>query len=112
MPGLTVRAHLFRRVSDWRCCPYLTPSVRSWIIKVSNSTSGSNGLADRFPEVWLVWTPGEDFPKMHKSREKAIEQAEASARLHLGATIGMFKLTSVGSIKYPDSPLITGEMNR
>jgi hypothetical protein len=47
---------------------------------------------------------------MHVSREKAVEHADIVARMHVGTTIDLFKLKSVGNIKYPNSPLITGEM--
>jgi hypothetical protein len=47
---------------------------------------------------------------MHLSREKAKEQADFVARMHVGTTIDLFKLKSVGSIKYPSSPTISGEM--
>jgi hypothetical protein len=67
-------------------------------------------MSGGFPEVWFVWVPGEDAPHMHLSREKAKEQADIVARMHVGTTIDLFKLKSVGSIKYPSSPTISGEM--
>ena len=67
-------------------------------------------MAGAVREVWFVWVPGEDAPHMHLSRDKAKAQADMVARMHVGTTIDLFKLTSVGSIKYPSSPTISGEM--
>jgi hypothetical protein len=60
--------------------------------------------------VWLVWPPGEESPQVHHTRESAAKHADIAARMNIGATIHLYQLKSVGSIKYPNSPLIIGDM--
>ena len=60
--------------------------------------------------LWFVWIPGEQLPQMHGSREAAAAQADLAARVHVGVKIHLYQLKSVGSITYPNSPLIIGDM--
>jgi hypothetical protein len=68
-------------------------------------------MSNEYPEVWAVWGPGEDLPQLHVSRADAIDHADTLARMHIGQTIHVFKLTSVGTISYPNTPTKTGEAN-
>jgi hypothetical protein len=46
---------------------------------------------------------------MRTSLDSASAQADALARLHVRQTIAIYKLKSVGSIAYPNSPTIIGD---
>ena len=50
------------------------------------------------------------MPQLHVSRADAVEHADTLARMHVGQTIHVFKLTSVGTISYPNTPTKTGEV--
>jgi hypothetical protein len=69
-------------------------------------------MADQNPQLWFIWVPGEEAPQMHTSRQSAAAQADLAARLHVGVAIHLYQLKSIGSITYPNTPLIIGDMIR
>jgi hypothetical protein len=64
------------------------------------------------PLLWFVFVPNEDAPHMHQSLQSASAEADVLARMHVGQTISIFQLKSVGSIKYPNTPTIFGDFKR
>jgi hypothetical protein len=69
-------------------------------------------MAEEHPPLWFVWVPGEEAPQMHRSPESASAQADLAARLHVGVTVHLYQLKSVGSITYPNRPLIIGDVKK
>lgn len=62
--------------------------------------------------LWFVWVPGEDTPHIHDTLEGASSQADLLARMNVGQRIHIYTLKSVGSISYPNEPVIYGDFRR
>jgi hypothetical protein len=59
---------------------------------------------------WAVWCKGQEWPGLFASESAAKDRVHILAKSNVGAEVHLMKISSIGTVKYPNDPVATGDM--